>query len=288
MAHVLIPLPSIDFDPSEVAVSWQVLTRLGHQISFATPDGKAAECDPIMISGRGLDPWSPVPIIGHLKVFGLLLSANADARAAYAAMVQEQAFRAPLKWEEARVEHFDAILLGGGHRARGMRRFLESERLQALVADFFAADKPVAAICHGVLLAARSKDQTGRSVLFGRRTTALAWHQERTASGLSHIGRFWDRNYYRTYTEEPGQAPGYMSVQQEVTRALQHPHDFIEVPKDDPNYRKKTSGMARDTVEDDRPAWVVRDGNYVSARWPGDAHTFARTFAQVLDERRGA
>jgi hypothetical protein len=29
---------------------------------------------------------------------------------------------------------------------------------------------------------------------------------------------------------------------------------------------------------------VVRDGNYVSARWPGDAHTFAATFAAVLGE----
>jgi hypothetical protein len=28
----------------------------------------------------------------------------------------------------------------------------------------------------------------------------------------------------------------------------------------------------------------VRDGAYVSARWPGDAHTFARTFAEVLAE----
>ena len=26
------------------------------------------------------------------------------------------------------------------------------------------------------------------------------------------------------------------------------------------------------------PAWVVRDGNYVSARWPGDVFTFAQTF----------
>jgi putative intracellular protease/amidase len=33
---------------------------------------------------------------------------------------------------------------------------------------------------------------------------------------------------------------------------------------------------------DARPAFVVRDGNYVSARWPGDAHTFATTFARVL------
>jgi putative intracellular protease/amidase len=26
----------------------------------------------------------------------------------------------------------------------------------------------------------------------------------------------------------------------------------------------------------------VRDGSYVSARWPGDAYTFARTFVDVL------
>jgi hypothetical protein len=27
----------------------------------------------------------------------------------------------------------------------------------------------------------------------------------------------------------------------------------------------------------------VQDGNYVSARWPGDAHTFAQRFAELLD-----
>jgi hypothetical protein len=27
---------------------------------------------------------------------------------------------------------------------------------------------------------------------------------------------------------------------------------------------------------------VVRDGCYVSGRWPGDAHVFADTFADVL------
>jgi len=30
----------------------------------------------------------------------------------------------------------------------------------------------------------------------------------------------------------------------------------------------------------------VRDGNYLSARWPGDVHTFARTFAEMLAEAR--
>jgi putative intracellular protease/amidase len=43
--------------------------------------------------------------------------------------------------------------------------------------------------------------------------------------------------------------------------------------------------MVRDTFDDARPAFVVRDGNYISARWPGDAHTLARRFAEILAER---
>jgi hypothetical protein len=75
-----------------------------------------------------------------------------------------------------------------------------------------------------------------------------------------------------------------MSVQQEVTRALAKPQDFLDVPPDAPDYRRKTDGLTRDTFDDDRAALVVRDGNYVSARWPGDAHTFAKTFAAMLSE----
>ena len=73
-----------------------------------------------------------------------------------------------------------------------------------------------------------------------------------------------------------------MSVQQEVTRALARPEDFRDVPGDDPHYRRKTSGLVRDTIDDETPAFVVRDRNYVSARWPGDVHTFAKTFASML------
>ncbi len=144
------------------------------------------------------------------------------------------------------------------------------------------------AIGHGVLLAARSKRADGRSVLHGRKTTALPWALERTASAFAHFGRFWDRNYYRTYPEAAGQPVGYMSVQQEVTRALAISADFIDVPESDPEFKRKTSGTARDAVTDDRPAWVVRDGNYVSARWPGDAHSFARTFAAVLEDTKAS
>jgi hypothetical protein len=42
--------------------------------------------------------------------------------------------------------------------------------------------------------------------------------------------------------------------------------------------------MVRDTFDDERPAFVVRDGNYISARWPGDVHTFAKHFSKILTE----
>ncbi|WP_260860447.1 hypothetical protein [Mycobacterium tilburgii] len=72
---------------------------------------------------------------------------------------------------------------------------------------------------------------------------------ERLAWRLTRITQFWDTDYYRTYTEEPGQPDGHV--------------------------RLKSSGLARDTATDSRLAFVVDDGNYLSARWPGDTHTFA-------------
>jgi putative intracellular protease/amidase len=283
MARVLVPLPARDFDPSEAAISWRVLTDAGHTIGFATPDGRPAAADDMMLTGRGLDPWGAIPLLRNLPLTGLLMRANRDARRDYAGMVAADSYLAPLRWDAIDLSEFDALLLPGGHRARGMREFLESEILQRLVADFFEKEKPVAAICHGVLLAARSiSERTGRSALSGYQTTALTWAFENSAWSVARITRFWDPNYYRTYLEQDGQPKGFMSVQQEVTRALARLEDFRDVPKDDPHYRRKTSGLVRDSIADATPAFVVRDRNYVSARWPGDVHTFARTFADML------
>jgi putative intracellular protease/amidase len=286
MATVLVPIPALDFDPTEVAVSWRILRDAGHEVVFATPSGQVGAADDLMVTGRGLDPWGAIPGVRRLIVVGRVLRADAAGRAAYAALLEDRAFRAPLHWGAARRSPYDVLLLPGGHRARGMRDYLESPEVQQMAVDAFAAAKPVGAICHGVLVAARAVDPvTGRSVLHGRTTTALTWALERRAWEVAHWTRFWDANYYRTYVEGPGQRWGYLSVQQEVTRALDDPDDFRDVPKGTPSYRRKTGGRARDSMDDARPAWVVRDGNYVSARWPGDAHTFARTLAEVIAER---
>ncbi len=283
MRRVLIPLPSTDFDPTEAAAPWRVLSEHGIEVVFATPDGRPAEADDIMISGRGLDAWGLIPGLNRIRLIGLALRADSVGRAAYAAMSRSAAYRAPIRWSEARPDEFDGLLLPGGHRARGMRAYLESPQLQALAVAFFRADKPVAAICHGVLLLARSVDPaTGRSVLYGRRTTALTWRLERLAAGIGRFARWWDPTYYRTYTEGPGEPAGFRSVEAEVKRALAAPGDFLDAAAVDRDYRLKISGRTRDRVDDARPAFVVVDRNYVSARWPGDAHTFARAFAELV------
>src|SRR5438034_11144961 len=66
MARVLVPLPARDFDPSEAAVGWRVLVNAGHTVGFATPDGRPAVADDMMLTGEGLDPWGAIPLLRNL------------------------------------------------------------------------------------------------------------------------------------------------------------------------------------------------------------------------------
>jgi putative intracellular protease/amidase len=289
-SRVLIVLPKRDFDPSEAAVTWLTLAGLGVRVTFATPDGQPAAADPLMLSGEGLDLWGQIPVLRKIKCLGLVLRADAGARRAYKQMQNSAAFLEPAKYSGLQVSDYDGLVLPGGHWSRGMRQYLEDPLLQRFVGDFFDTDKPVAAICHGVVLAARSTSaRTGRSALHGRKTTALTWKLEKAAwSTMKFVGRIWDPAYYRTYLELAGEPEGFRSVQAEVTRALASATDFCDVPGDSADHFRKASGLFRDGPKNARPAWVVRDGQYVSARWPGDVHSFAATFAAVLAENRAS
>src|SRR5205814_186800 len=70
-------------------------------------------------------------------------------------MQTDPAFGKPLRYADLRGANVDALVLPGGH-AKKMRQYLESGDLQSFVADFFDSGKPVAAVYHGVVLAARS------------------------------------------------------------------------------------------------------------------------------------
>ncbi len=121
---VLIVLPQRDFDPSEVALTWKVLSEAGNSVLFATPDGVAATADPLMLSGEGLDLWGRVPVLRKFKLLGLVLRANIAARRAHASMQISPAFRAPASYSALSADQYDGLVLPGGHWARGMRQYL--------------------------------------------------------------------------------------------------------------------------------------------------------------------
>ena len=138
MARILVPLPARDFDPTEVGVSCAVLTVMGHSCVFATPPGAPAAADPLMLTGQGLDPWGFIPLLRRLPLLGLALRADPRGRAAYQNLLSMPAFQHPVSWDQAAAAGCDALLLPGGHRAAGMRAYLESPVLQALTVQFFA------------------------------------------------------------------------------------------------------------------------------------------------------
>src|SRR5437764_726486 len=95
-----MPLPALDVDPTEAAVSWSVLTSLGHRVVFATPDGQPARADDLMLTGEGLDPWGRLPGLRRITAVGRVLRADSAARAAYARMRRAPEFTAPIAWDD--------------------------------------------------------------------------------------------------------------------------------------------------------------------------------------------
>ncbi len=246
MARIWMPLPDHDFDVTEVAVPWKLAVEAGHEVVIATDAGAVPACDPRLLTG---------------VLFGKL-GAYPEPIAFYQELAASPAFARTVPWGDLDVARFDGLILAGGH-APGMRQYLGAPALHAQLARFWQLGRPVGAICHGVLALARSVDPaTGASVLRDARTTCLPKYMERSAYLLT----FWKLGrYYRTY-------PAY--VEDEVKAALADPaQQFARGPR---------TTTRRGSRDDDTATFVVEDGRYVSARWPGDAYAFARAFLARL------
>jgi putative intracellular protease/amidase len=233
--RILMPLPDHDFDVTEVAVPWRLLTDAGHQVVFGTERaGTRPAADPRLLTG---------------VIFGQL-GAEPEPKRFYQQLTADPGFAAPIAWAAIEPSDYDGLLLAGGH-APGMRQYLGSSLLHAKVAEFWRLERPVAAICHGPIVLARA------GVLAGRRTTCLPKYMERMAYYATawKLGRYY--RTYRAYVED-------------------------EVRKAGARFERGPIATARGTATDDGPAFTVQDGNYVSARWPGDAYLFARRFDQLL------
>ncbi|MFJ4866626.1 MULTISPECIES: type 1 glutamine amidotransferase domain-containing protein [unclassified Streptomyces] len=244
---IVFLLPASGYDPTEAAVPWAALRDAGIDVRFATPEGKVAPADRRLtdIGFSWLSPW--------------LMTRRAEL-AAYRRLTCDKWFQAPMSYAQVDPGALTGIFVPGGH-AEGVRTLLENATAQRLFARAFTAGLPVGAVCHGVLLGARAEDpSTGRSVLYGRRTTGLTSSLELTAWNLT---RLWLGRYYRTYQA---------TVQAEVTAALADPSHFLTGPP----------LPVRDTAAKPGRGFTVRDGNYLSARWPGDCHRLAADYLALV------
>ncbi len=242
---ILMPLPDYDFDVTEASIPWQACASRGWRVAISTEHGNVAQGDPFKLKG-------PLP-----GLLGELLGVGTKAHAAYRQMLQDPAYQHPIPYAEIDPNQHEAILLPGGDTPR-MRQYLESPVLQNKVLQFSQQGKLIGAICHGVLVLARTIDpQTGHSVLYGHKVTAVP----RSLDRFGYLLDSWLlRRGYLVYS---------CYVAEEVRACLEHPEDFsngrsILVP------------------------YVVSDGNLITARWYLDAELFAERFAQALEQRMHA
>ncbi len=235
--NILMPLPDQDFDPTEAAIPWKACASRGWRVAFSTEHGSVAQGELTRLKG---------PLPG-------LLSPSAQTRAAYLEMTQDLAYQHPIPYGDIDPDQYQAILLPGGD-APPMRQYLESQELRNKVLQFWQRGKLIGAICHGMLVAARTVDpQTGRSILYGHKVTALPKQLDLTAHRLAPL------LLKREYIMYPS------CVAEEVRACLERPEDFSTGP-----------GLLT--------PYAVSDGNLITARWYLDAELFAEHFAEALEQ----
>jgi len=274
---ILMPLPDRDFDPTECALAWKILKEdYKYEVDFATENGATPKCDQITLKGEGLNFITKI-------IFNLL-----DVRVkqkivlqAYESMENDINFKSPYAWNMGvvRFSDYDGIWISGGH-AQGMRQLLGCTYLQRQLAEYWELKKPIAAVCHGVLMVARSRDMkdTSKSVLSGRKTTSLVNYQELIAYNFTS----WSHGrLFRTYDE---------TTENEILRFMygcKNEPEAREINKKQKFYDEGPFMIKKEFGGNKigRYGYIVEDGNYLSGRWPGDVEILAHRFAQKLQNK---
>lgn len=235
---ILMPLPDYDFDPTEASIPWLACHDLGWTVEFSTEHGKIAQADPHKLKG---------PLPG-------LLSASAAGKAAYRQMSQDSAYQTPIPYQDIDPESFQALILPGGDGLR-MRQYLENPTLQEKVFQFWQNDILIGAICHGILVLARTiNPHNGHSIIYGYKVTAPPKSVDLFAF---YADKWVVKHGYIMYPK---------CVMDEVKQNLEHPEDLTKGP-----------GFLT--------PYAISDRNIVSARTYVDAEVFATRFTEALQTR---
>ena len=245
--RVLVPLPDRDFDVTEVAVPWRLLTDAGAR--WCSPPSPAAPRRPTRCCSTASSSASSAPA--------------AEPKRFYAEMQDAPRFRQPIAYADIVPGAFDALLLPGGH-----------------------------ATGHAAVPRQHRAAGEGRGVL-GARPTGRRDLPRRARAGPYQGPDDRPQRHRRPADDLPAEVHGAHRVPHyRVAARPLLPHlSGLRRGRGARRARATRSGSSSavracwlDAAprDDDSPAFVVQDGRYVSARWPGDAYAFGRRLVDLL------
>lgn len=151
----------------ELTVPYYALLDAGAHIEIASPNGGAVTLDPSSIKVKGQNEASVERFL-------------ADAMAL-------SKIHKTLPVSKVNAATFDAVYFPGGHGT--MWDLPEDEGVTKAVEAAYAADKIIAAVCHGPAGLVSAKRPDGKSILFGKRVNGFT-DAEEDAAGLSQVVPF--------------------------------------------------------------------------------------------------
>jgi len=150
----------VGFWASELVHPYLEFTEAGYEVEIASPAGGHIELDafsdPRHESGYSADDWVSLGFLTSPKTSALLESTK--------------------KLDSVALDDYDAIVVAGGQAP--MFTFRENPTLQRLLAAFFEAGKPTAALCHGVSALIDVRLSDGKRLIEGKTVTGFSNAEE--------------------------------------------------------------------------------------------------------------
>ncbi|NNF58641.1 MAG: type 1 glutamine amidotransferase domain-containing protein [Rhodothermaceae bacterium] len=150
----------VGFWASELIHPYDAFTKQGYAVIVASPEGGAVELDalsdPRDASGYSADDTLSLEYLGD---------------PAFAALLRDTP-----SLDDLDLDDFDAIVVAGGQAP--MFTFDQATNLHEAIQAFYAADKPTAALCHGVSALLYLTEDGGTPFLRGKTITGFTNEEE--------------------------------------------------------------------------------------------------------------
>jgi putative intracellular protease/amidase len=159
----------VGFWGAELTHAWHAFTEAGYEVTIASPDGGRCELDALS------DPRDPSRYsAGDVITMGFLHTPDLIS------LVEDTP-----ALDDLDLDRFDALVVVGGQSP--MFTFRDNRPLQETIRGFYEAEKPTAALCHGVSALVDVRLSDGSYLLEGKTVTGFSNGEEDVADEL--VGR---------------------------------------------------------------------------------------------------